>query len=464
MRSIAGVGLVLPVLVAAALGLGAQGPPPQVQRDRPTAAPTGTASIAGRVLVLQNGQPAPVRRARVTLESSLLPRTVRVDADVEGRFQFTSLPAGKYRVIVEKAGFVPLVKDARRTFEPTAAIDLAAGQALNVEYWMQRGAAIEGTITSETGDPAMNIVVAAKRYAYDASGRHLVTVQLARTDDRGRYRVHSLPPGEYYLDAGPDPLDLAARGPAPMVLGHTMYPGTPRADEARTIPLAVGQDASGMDFALARVAVVSLRGRVRQSSGQPFKEMAVRLQRVGGPVGEVRGFSTPDGDDFQYPDVPPGEYWLMGVVRPAPNADLEFGAMRLTVAGQPLTNLVVTTAKGASIAGRVEIEGATAALPADLQVVAYQQRVRAAAALRIVGAGADRARRCQRRVHVCESLRTAVAPGRASADHVGSQEHRDGRDGSDRQSHRVQRDGSTACGSCGHHTPRRERTRIDRGQ
>jgi hypothetical protein len=75
--------------------------------------PTGTASIAGRVSILQNGQPAPVRRARVTLESSLLPRAVRVDTDVDGRFQFRDLPAGSYRTIIEKAGFVPLVKDGR---------------------------------------------------------------------------------------------------------------------------------------------------------------------------------------------------------------------------------------------------------------------------------------------------------------------------------------------------------------
>ena len=123
MRSIASVSLVLPVFVAAAMGLAAQGPLPQVQRDRPTPAamPTGTSSIGGRVLSLQNGQPAPVRRARVTLESSLLPRTVRVDADVDGRFQFSDLPAGSYRVVVDKAGFVPFVKD------PAARVRAAGG-------------------------------------------------------------------------------------------------------------------------------------------------------------------------------------------------------------------------------------------------------------------------------------------------------------------------------------------------
>lgn len=367
------VSLVLPVLVAAAIGLAAQTPPPQVQRDRPTptAMPTGTSSIGGRVLILQNGQPAPVRRARVTLESSLLPRAMRVDTDVEGRFQFRDLPAGSYRTIVEKAGFVPLVKDPRRAFERPAAIEIKDGQEASAECWMQPGAAIEGTVVNQAGDPAISVVVEAQRYAYDATGRRLMTVQMARTDDRGRYRVHTLPPGEYLLTAGPDPLDQAARGATPIALGHTFYPGTGRSDEARPIPLAVGQTASGVDIALTRVPVVSLNGRVRQSSGQPVKDMMVRLQRVGGPVGEVRGFSVPNGDQFDYPTVPAGEYWLMGVVRPAPGADLEFGVTRIVVADQPQPNLVVTTAKGASIAGRVEVEGGTTALPSGVQIVAY---------------------------------------------------------------------------------------------
>ena len=165
---------------------------------------------------------------------------------------------------------------------------------------MQPGAAIEGAVVNQAGDPAINIVVEAQRYTYDATGRRLVTVQLARTDDRGRYRVHSLPPGEYLLTAGPDPLEQAARGATPVALGHTFYPGTGRPDEARPIPLSVGQTASGLDISLTRVPVVGLTGRVRQASGQPVTDMMVRLQRVGGPVGEVRGFSVPAGDRIRF--------------------------------------------------------------------------------------------------------------------------------------------------------------------
>jgi hypothetical protein len=78
----------------------------------------------------------------------------------------------------------------------------------------------------------------------------------------------------------------------------------------------------------------------------------------------------PDSGDFQYSAVPPGDYWLMAVVRPAPGADLEYAADRLTVGGTSLTSVVLTTAKGAAISGRIEVEGG-GALPPGVRVIAH---------------------------------------------------------------------------------------------
>ena len=373
MTSFLRAGALASLLVVVATGRAPQGPPAQT-RDR-APAPTGTASIIGRLTIAENGQTTPVRRARVTLDSSVLPRAPRVDTDTDGRFQFSNLPAGTYRVIAEKAGFVPLVSDPRRAFERPAPVELKDGQSIQVEIPMQRGAAIEGVVVGDTGEPAMNVVVSAERYAYDASGRHLTTVRQARTDDRGQYRVHTLPPGEYYLEAGPDPLDVIGTrtpGETRPVLAHTFYPGTPSATEARIIPLSAGQNVSDIDIQLTQLAVVDVRGRVRLSSNAPAKDMIFRVQRVGGPVGEVRGFMLPGSNEFELPAVPPGEYWLMAVARPSPGAPLEYAADRLTVASQNIADLVVATAKGASIAGQVEVDGGQPSLPADLQVVAYE--------------------------------------------------------------------------------------------
>jgi hypothetical protein len=80
----------------------------------------------------------------------------------------------------------------------------------------------------------------------------------------------------------------------------------------------------------------------------------------------------PQRPDFIYPAVPPGDYWLMATVLAAPGAPPEFSVQRVTVSGQDLTNVTITTAKGALVSGRVEVEGGAAAVPGGLQIVATQ--------------------------------------------------------------------------------------------
>ena len=64
------------------------------------------AVISGRVTTEVNGEPQPVRRAKVTLESTALTEPRHVDSDIDGRYRVDGLPDGAYRVRAEKAGFV----------------------------------------------------------------------------------------------------------------------------------------------------------------------------------------------------------------------------------------------------------------------------------------------------------------------------------------------------------------------
>ncbi len=363
---------IVPVLLAALLGW-----LPQVQRDRAIPSATvGTAAIAGRVLIEVNGSPQPVRRARLTLESDALQKAQTTDTDIEGRYRFENLPAGTYYVRAEKAGFVRLVRDPRRTFERPSAVEIKAAQTAQHDLWMVRGAALEGQILVDTGRPAINIIVSAVRLAYDANGRRPVPVRQARTDDRGRFRVHTLPAGEYYLDAAQDPLDVLRQpttpGQRPSAIARGYYPGTPRIEGGQTITLAAGQDVTALTFTVSSVVSAAVRGRIVDSRGTPLTLMAPRIQRAGGPVGEVRGISIPDRNEFTYPSVPAGEYWVIGVGRPSPTADLEFAAVRMTVGGQDIENLVLTTAKGAVVNGRVDVEGGPPPALNTLQVIAHE--------------------------------------------------------------------------------------------
>jgi 5-hydroxyisourate hydrolase-like protein (transthyretin family) len=243
---------------------------------------------------------------------------------------------------------------------------------MTLDLVMQPGAALEGRIVKENGDPAANMVVSAVRMAYDVNGRRPTAVRQVRTDDLGRFRVHTLPPGEYQLDAAPDPLDAARQPRVPgtpqIVPSRTYFPGSARLEDARTVTVTVGQTAGSLDFTMTSVSMATLRGKVITADGNPANGASVRLQRVGGVVGEVRGSASIESNDFTYSSVPAGEFWMMGVSRPAPGADPEFGVLRITMEGRDEPGLIVPTVKQPRVTGRVE----GVAIPAGLKVVANE--------------------------------------------------------------------------------------------
>jgi protocatechuate 3,4-dioxygenase beta subunit len=343
-------------------------------RGGPPTAPEGSAVIAGRVTVA--GVPLSlVRRGRVTLESDVLAEPRIENTDTDGRYRFERLPAGTYHVRADKPGFVTLAYGARHAMDPGSPIELKTGQTATADIALTRGAAIEGRVVDEEGEPVANLIVSASRLGYGPYGRRPVAVRQDVTDDLGRFRVHSLPAGDYYVEAAPDPMraltQREAPGPRPPGLARTYYPGTANAGEARQVTLAVGRDVSGVDFVIATVPLARVSGRILASSGNAATA-TMRMQALGAPPDEVRGSLLPSDNTFTFRAVPPGDYWLMASALPAAGADPEFAAMRLTVSGgADVTNLTLTTARGATIEGRIDIEGGAAGPPVSaVRVVA----------------------------------------------------------------------------------------------
>jgi hypothetical protein len=189
-------------------------------------------------------------------------------------------------------------------------------------------------------------------------------VRQVRSDDLGRYRIHSLLPGEYYVDAAPDPLravvePVLVNSPRlrPTGLARTYFPGTPELQEARGFTLAVGQEVRGADFVVIRVPLARVTGQVLDSSGKPAPPRSVRLQPIGAPSGDARISLAPQSHRFTMTNVPPGEYWLTAATASPPGGDPEFAALRIVVSGQDLDEVSLLTAKGAAIEGRVQLDG-----------------------------------------------------------------------------------------------------------
>jgi hypothetical protein len=346
-------------LVAAGTVQGQQAPP----RDLASPAAAGSGVIAGRVVVADASPPKPIRRARVSLSGGALRAPEVTDTDVEGNYRFTGLPAGSYRLTASKPGFVTLESGAARHGQRGPAIELKDGQAALAGIALPRGAAIEGRIVDASGEPVQNIIVSASRFTYSAVGRRTAALKQARTDDLGRYRIHSLPFGEYIVEAAPDPRlevnqGMTAGADRPPGRGHTFFPGTPQVHQARRIALATGQEVRGTDFALEAVPLARVGGRVIDSTGAPAKTFGFRMVPVGSNTG-VSG-TLPGEGRFHLPSVPPGDYWLLASLLANPNAVGEFAAQRVTISGQDMPDLTVVTAPGAVLEGQVEAAGRSA--------------------------------------------------------------------------------------------------------
>jgi hypothetical protein len=343
-----------------------QAPP----RDTGAPAPAGTARIRGRVVAADTGLPLRRAQIRVTAIEQRINRSVTTDA--EGRYEIAELPQGRYSLFVSRNGYVALQFGQQRPFEPGRPLELGDGQLMDrVDFGLPRGGVIAGRITDELGEPMAGVRVQAMRYQYNPNGqRQPAPVNTGGpfylvTNDLGEFRVYGLMPGSYLLSA-------AAAEPSGMMfqqmgaisstssaadnIGHgiTFYPGTINANEAQPITVGIAEEANA-SFALVPARLTRVSGVVRSSQGSLAAGAFLNVRTdTGGGMMFSRGLASgPDGT-FTIVDVPPGQHWLD--VRPA-TGDGESASVQITADGRDITDLVITTAPGATISGRVIFEG-----------------------------------------------------------------------------------------------------------
>jgi len=176
-------------------------------------APPGTGLIAGQVIDGITSKPIP--DAMVDLLPLVAPTSptstngtprLRVITDPTGRFYFADLPSGRYNLRANKAGYLVSNGSRRRPIGFTnsypSTIDL--GDAEKVLDWtlpLWKFGVIAGTVLDEAGDPAVGVEVRPLRRTF-VSGRPrftLVSSSIVATDDRGMFRIASLPPGDYAI-------------------------------------------------------------------------------------------------------------------------------------------------------------------------------------------------------------------------------------------------------------------------
>jgi hypothetical protein len=347
-----------------------------------------TSSIQGRVTTADSG--AAIRRAEVrAMGSSGINRLATTDS--EGRFELRNLPAGEYRVIVSRSGFVPLTFGQRRPFDAARPIELRRGQQVTANIALPRAGAIAGRIYDEAGEPVADVHVQALRSRTAEGRRRLEPVGPAdRTDDTGSFRLYGLPPGNYYVTASsprraqPVWMNGAPLRPAAPPEQSTMlvfYPGTPNPGEAQPLTVGPGGDVRGdMQFGPLRASTVS--GVVFTSTGAPAIDATVTLRSNTIAIGTVTAATAPplvftghtnvDGT-FALANVPPGSYALTATLRALPPAP---SVIRTTTGEMAVVDPSTGRVTPVSIALRPETASIPIAVPdADLSGLSITTRV-----------------------------------------------------------------------------------------
>jgi uncharacterized protein (DUF2141 family) len=348
------------------VGPGPNGP---ARDNRPQ---TGTGLVRGRITT-DSGQP--LRRAPVRLNGAPTPHVTTTDLD--GRYEFTNLPAGHFTVLASRAGYIGTNSDA---------FDLSDGERRdNVNVRVPRGGVISGVVTDEFGEPVIGATVVPMRSQFTQGQRRVMGAGAsASTNDIGEYRLYGLTPGQYYVSVSPRneaiTINMTPAPGAPIVSAQaspqtgyapTYFPGTPDVSGAQRLTLGPSQSINNVNFSLTAIRLSRVSGVAMDADGKIVTRGAVTLMPrgngvVGGiGVGNGGGQVRADGG-FTIVNVAPGDYTLRLTIPPAvppvprpagapgpPVAPAQFATAAITVNGDDLNDIVLAPLEPAVVHGRI---------------------------------------------------------------------------------------------------------------
>src|SRR5215468_1015453 len=225
------------------------------------------ASLQGSVVKEPGGEPLKKAIIEVIAENQEDGGNYTATSDHDGHFKVSDIQPGRYKIFVERTGFLEVDEKRRRTAGRRISLD--PGQELKDQtLYMLAAAVVTGRVIDEDGDPMANVEISVLR-------RRASTFEPAgseRTNDLGEYRVGGLLPGKYYVVATPMPNfqsvvaspkkgEDPANPSTPPSYAPTFYPAAVDRAQASPIELHAGEEMPA-DFSLTRRRQACIRGKV----------------------------------------------------------------------------------------------------------------------------------------------------------------------------------------------------------
>ncbi|MCL4842325.1 MAG: carboxypeptidase regulatory-like domain-containing protein [Bryobacteraceae bacterium] len=317
--------------------------------------------IAGQVVNSVTG--APLARARVMVapvnDQSDEKNFLTGD---DGRFRFEGLAAGKYMLYALRLGY-PLQTFGQRALGRQFASALAVGpehDTSNIRFPLIPGAVIAGRVTDEAGDPADSVLVKPIRLNERQTLMSAQPLPGVWTNDRGEYRIHTLPAGVWTVVASGTPTWSM---PGDNVFLATYHPDATNPALAKPLTLRAGETVTAdIRLTTAKPAMVMV-----DIKALGLASPNVRLMQEG-PDGA--GFEMPRqsyypaSDSVTIPGLPPGRYTLLvGPDQMSVVARLDFTA---SSGGE---HQFTMERNGAQVGGKVKVDGPSAGIRGEMFVM-----------------------------------------------------------------------------------------------
>jgi hypothetical protein len=304
--------------------------------------------------------------------------------------------------VAEKPAYVKTYYGSKHPGRPPGTpVAILANQPPAIVIRMVHGAAIAGTVRDSFGAPVASSQLVIKQPIVVNGQRRLIDVPnllipRATTDDKGRYRVYGLPPGEYTVQcfggAGyvgvretmSADVDLAVREiqtgtaasssgappePHEITMAAGYLPGVPDASGAQIITLRAGEERAGADFVVRLVRTMKVEGISLGPDGGPMTNVMVAIVNAGdrtmwGSPGLIR----PGADGrFVAPPLTPGHYAFVGRAgdagAPASAPTLYSGEVDFFVGDADVSGVILQFDRGVAVTGRLMLPGGST--PAD---------------------------------------------------------------------------------------------------
>jgi hypothetical protein len=165
--------------------------------------PMGT--FSGTVVNASTGAPLGKVELRATLAGAGRgSRAASTTTDAKGNFTMADLPAGEYRLLGMRNGYLDTYYGARHAKGNGIPIQVEAGDEIKgLELKMTPFSVLAGTVRDPDGEPIAGAAIVLLKQIYEYGRLKIETHAYFenKTDDLGQYRIANLEPGKCYVRA-----------------------------------------------------------------------------------------------------------------------------------------------------------------------------------------------------------------------------------------------------------------------